>query len=111
MSMTSALDSYLSAALAGVHTSLPATVVKYDSKAHRATVSPSVSMLMDNGIQVVLPDLVDVPVVFPSSKYFDLEFPLDKGDGVLLVFQEQDISAWKGGSSSAVPCHCLQVQP
>ena len=58
---------------------------------------------MDNGIQVELPELVEVPVIFPASKFFDLEFPLDSEDGVLLVFQEQDISSWKDGDSPATP--------
>lgn len=103
MSLPSALDAYMASALSSVHTSLPARVVKYDEKAHRATVQPAVRLLMDNGIQVELPELVEVPVVFPSSRFFDLEFPLDKGDGVLLVFQEQDISSWKEGNTQAVP--------
>ena len=97
------LDAYFANALSGVHTSLVATVTAYDEKTHRATVKPSVRMLMDNGIQIELPELVDVPVVFPSSKAFDMEFPLDKGDGVLLVFQEQDVSAWKNGDRNAAP--------
>lgn len=103
MSLPSMLDAYFANALSGVHTSLLATVTSYDEKTHRATVKPSVRMLMDNGIQIELPELVDVPVVFPSSKAFDMEFPLEKGDGVLLVFQEQDISAWKNGDKNAAP--------
>lgn len=103
MSMTSALDAYMAGVLSSIHTSLPASVVKYDAGSHRATVKPSIRMLMDNGIQVELPELVEVPVIFPASKFFDLEFPLDKDDGVLLVFQEQDISSWKAGDSPAIP--------
>lgn len=102
MSMAAALDAYMAGALSSVHTSIPATVVKYDEGSHRAQVKPSVRMLMDNGIQIELPDLMDVPVVFPSGKFFDLDFPLDKGDGVLLLFAEQDISSWKKGDSPAV---------
>lgn len=95
MSMSAALNTYLESALASVHTSLPATVVSYDESKHRAKVKPSVRMLMENGVKIELPDLLDVPVIFPSAKSFDLEFPLDKGDGVLLLVQELDISEWK----------------
>lgn len=95
MSMSAALNTYLEGALASVHTSLPATVVSYDESKHRAKVKPSVRMLMENGVKIELPDLLDVPVIFPSAKSFDLEFPLDKGDGVLLLVQELDISEWK----------------
>lgn len=103
MSMAAALDAYMAGAFSSVHTSIPASVVKYDEGKHRAQVKPSVRMLMDNGIQIELPDLMDVPVVFPSGKFFDLDFPLDKDDGVLLLFSEQDISSWKKGDSPAVP--------
>ena len=103
MSMSAALDAYLASALSSVHTSLPGRVVKYDAGKHRATVQPSIRMLMDNGVQVELPELLDVPVIFPSSQFFDLDFPLDKGDGVLLVFQEQDISSWKDGKDMSTP--------
>lgn len=103
MSLSAALDSYMSGVFSSVHTSLPAVVVSYDNSKHRAKVKPSVQMLMDNGVQIELPELMEVPVVFPSGKYFDLEFPLEKDDGVLLIFAEQDISTWKKGDSPATP--------
>lgn len=96
-SMQAALDSYMAGALSSVHTALPGKVVSYDSSKHRARVKPVIRMLMDNGVKIELPELLDVPVVFPSAKSFDLEFPLDKDDGVLLIFQELDISEWKSG--------------
>ena len=98
MNLSAALNSYLENAFSSVHTSLPATVVSYDEGQHRAKVKPAVRMLMDNGVKIELPELLDVPVVFPSAKSFDLEFPLDKDDGVLLIFQEFDISEWKKGN-------------
>lgn len=101
MGMSTALDSYLENALSSVHTSLPAKVVDYDESKHRAKVKPATRMLMSNGVQIELPELMDVPVIFPSSKFFDLEFPLDKDDGVLLVFQESDISEWKDGKKDS----------
>ena len=100
MGMSQALDSYFENAMLGVHTALPAVVVKYDEKTHRAQVKPSVPLLMANGVQVEIPELLDVPVMFPAAASFDLEFPLDKDDPVMLVFQEQDIAAWKAGDKA-----------
>lgn len=100
MSMQSALDSYMAGALSSVHTALPGKVVSYDEGKHRAKVKPATRMLMDNGVKIELPELLDVPVIFPSAKSFDLEFPLDKDDGVLLIFQELDISEWKADEST-----------
>lgn len=102
MGMSQALDSYFEQAMMGVHTSLPAVVVKYDDEKHRAQVKPAVRLLMSNGIQIEVPELMDVPVMFPSAKSFDLEFPLEKDDGVMLIFQEQEISAWKEEAKQAV---------
>lgn len=103
MNISAALDSYMAAWAGGVHTALPAKVSEYDEKKHRAKVVPSVRHLMDNGMQIELPELVDVPVIFPSAKSFDLEFPLDKDDPVLLIFAESDIASWKTGASPATP--------
>ena len=100
MSMQSALDSYMAGALSSVHTALPGKVLSYDEVKHRAKVKPATRMLMDNGVKIELPELLDVPVIFPSAKSFDLEFPLDKDDGVLLIFQELDISEWKADEST-----------
>jgi len=103
MSMSAALDAYMSAWQTGVHTSIPGTVSSYDAGTHRAKVIPSVRLLMDNGLKIELPELLDVPVIFPAAKSFDLEFPLDKGDGVLLIFAESDIASWKKGADPATP--------
>lgn len=103
MSMSAALDAYMSAWQTGVHTSIPGTVSSYDAGTHRAKVIPSVRLLMDNGLKIELPELLDVPVIFPAAKSFDLEFPLDKGDGVLLLFAESDIASWKKGADPATP--------
>lgn len=103
MDFSAALDTYMAALLGGIHTSLPAKVTDYDAKKHRAKVSPTTRHLMDNGMRIELPELVDVPVLFPSSQAFDLEFPLSKGDPVLLVFLETDIASWKGGADPANP--------
>ena len=101
MGMGPALDTYFENAMLSVHTTLPGEVVKYDAKKHRAQVKPVLNLLMSNGVQIEIPELLDVPVMFPSAASFDLEFPLDKGDPVMLVFQEQDISAWKAGDKAA----------
>src|SRR5574344_2197790 len=102
MGMSAALDTYFETAMTGVHTSLPGKIVSYDNEKHRAQVKPAIRLLMSNGIQIEMPELMDVPVMFPSAKSFDLAFPLEKDDGVMLIFQEQEISAWKEEEKQAV---------
>ena len=103
MNMGPALDAFLTSWMDAMHTALPARVSAYDSATHRAKVVPTIRHLMDNGMLIELPELLDVPVVFPSSKAFDLEFPLDEDDPVLLVFIEADTASWKTGAAPATP--------
>lgn len=102
MGIASALSSFFATALGSLHTALPASVASYDAGTHRASVKPSVRMMTEDGVLVELPELADVPVVFPSASAFDLEFPLAAGDPVLLVFSEADIAAWKEASRGPV---------
>lgn len=94
MSMASALSAYMASTLGVVHTAMPAKIVSYDSKTHLAEVVPTVRMAMDNGVELELPKLKRVPVIFPSTKAFDIEFPVAPDDEVLLIFSEADLSAW-----------------
>src|SRR5690554_2913723 len=94
MSMASALSAYMANLLGVIHTALPAKIVSYDSKTHLAEVVPTVRMAMDNGVELELPKLKKVPVIFPSTRAFDIEFPVSKDDEVLLIFSEADLSAW-----------------
>ena len=72
-SMQAAMDLFLSSRCT------PSTLAgqrleKYDAEKH-GHVKPAVNMLMDNGVQIEIPSLMEVPVVFPASKFFDWKFP------------------------------------
>ena len=86
MSLASALSAYMASTLGVVHTAMPAKIVSYDPKTHLAEVVPTVRMAMDNGVELELPKLKRVPVIFPSTTAFDIEFPVAPDDEVLLIF-------------------------
>lgn len=94
MSLASALSAYISNVLGVVHTAMPAKIVSYDASKHLAVVVPTVRIAMDNGVELELPQLSRVPVLFPSTGAFDIEFPVAPDDEVLLIFSETDLSAW-----------------
>ena len=86
-----------------VHTSIPGVIEKYDGHGKRtATVRPTVKLKALNGENVELPLISNVPVMFPSSRAFNLLFPLAKGDGVMILFSEAGIGNYLAGTGQVV---------
>jgi hypothetical protein len=91
----------------GMWTALPATVVSYDSASQTCIAQTMVKMQrrLQNpqtdssgkkvySVDVDIPPLLDVPVLFPSGGGFTLTFPVAKGDELLVVFASRCIDAW-----------------
>ena len=97
------LGDHSSAELENLHVAIPGRVESYDSTKQRATVQPAIKRahIDEAGNRVVeaLPPIPDVPVVFPGGGGYRLTFPIQRGDGVLLVFSEASMDKWlaKGG--------------
>lgn len=102
MSGISAMVDLIHSVVDSMHTSMPAVVESYDAKAGTVSVTPTQNIRMRNGIAVKLPLLRGVPVMFPQTSMFDIRFPVKKGDKVLLVFTESDLSLWKSSDGSRV---------
>lgn len=88
--------------LNSVHTSLPGVVKSYNGLLQTAEVELTIQLPSANGTLHTVPPLLDVPVVFPRGGGFAVTFPLDSGDGVLVVFSEEDYSKWRLTDSSPV---------
>ena len=86
-----------------VHTALPGIVTYYDAETRRADVNIAVRMVMTDGTEMARPPLFNVPVLFPSGGGYTMTFPVSKGDGVLLVFNERSIATWKQTFEEATP--------
>lgn len=85
-----AMDSVLST----VHTCLPGRIEKYDYVTQKAEVKPLLKRKFDDGDEIELPVLTDVPVIMPRSSIASITFPIKKGDLVLLLFSERAIGDW-----------------
>jgi hypothetical protein len=84
-----------------VHTAMPAQVVSYSAATKQVNVQPVLDFDLLIGGQLQpqkLPVIYNVPVVFPGSSKFCIQWDLVKGDGVLLIFSEASIDKWKSGS-------------
>jgi len=85
-----------------MHTALPGIVEEYDHLESRVRATPVVHKRFKEGGVVEYPPIVSVPVIFPRTKRFRMTFPLEQGDGVLLVFSERSIENWvRSGRASA----------
>lgn len=92
--------------LAGVHTSMPGEVVKFDKDKQTVDVKPLLPIpieLEDGSIQWdPIAVLANVRVGFAGGGGFRLTFPLAKGDPVAIFFAEASIDQWQsqGGFQS-----------
>lgn len=93
--------------LLDVRTSMAGVIVSFDANTMRATVRPGVRVLavdLDSPAEVdTLPDIPDVPVLFPSCAFGILYWPLAAGDPVRLEFSEQDDSEFYWNADAVVP--------
>lgn len=61
-------------------------------------VQPVVSKLGNDLTKADYPILRDVPVIFPSTSSTSFQFPLNQGDGVLLIFTQHDNTNYINGT-------------
>lgn len=95
------------AALMDTHTALPGRIVEYDATTQTATVSADLQRELEDGDRVrstvSVPEILEVPVLFPRAGGFSITFPVAIGDKCLLVFAERDISGWIQLGEEGVP--------
>jgi len=104
-SLVDAMTFWLSSKLEDVHTAIPGKIEKYDEATKTADVLPSLSKITVKNVEVALPVIPGVPIIFPSGKAFELSWEVQKGDGVLLIFSEAALGAWvdSDGSKQITP--------
>jgi hypothetical protein len=94
--------------MVGLRVCCPGVVDAYDPETITVTVQPvgrEVLRKPDGSFESAqLPQLVDVPVVFPRGGDFTLTYPIRKGDECLVVFADRCFDAWhqSGGIQEAV---------
>ena len=82
--------------LAGVNTGIVGSVTKYDKDKDLAEIQIEVSQLMENGEQLVIPPLFNVPILRERTnggKSY-LSLPIKKGDKGWVMFSQRTIDNW-----------------
>lgn len=105
-SLAEVISSAISGALEGVHTALPAKVVRYDASTQQADVQPLVKAAYtdEEGERQVasLPVVASVPVVMLTAGGFTFTVPVQNGNTGLLVFAEASLDRWLAGTGGEV---------
>ena len=76
-----------------VYTSIPGEIVSYANG--RASVQPTIRVLLTDGSVRDRPVLSDVPVMHPAGGGYKIHVPLVAGDPVWLLFSMRGIEHWK----------------
>lgn len=82
------------AMMANVYTSIPGTVVRYNSSTKTVDVSPTIKMVFENGEVKSMPIITDVQVVFAGTDQVVIQYKLRKGNPGLLFFSSQSLENW-----------------
>lgn len=101
--LTDVLENALSVFFEDIHTCMPGRIESYDFKSQKASVKPLLKKEYLDGEVLDLKVIGNVPVIFPRTKHAGITFPVEKGDGCLLLFSERAIERWKLSGNNSSP--------
>jgi len=77
------------------HTCMPGIITEFNEVERTCSVQPALKRLFTGEEEtVLLPIQEDVPILFPGSNEYYLEFKLNSGDEVLCIVSERAIDQW-----------------
>ena len=89
------VDNLLSLAASFIKVCLPAKIISFDRANGVCSAALMVRPVSKAGLYLTLPDLVNIPVVFPEGGGYGLNLPLKPGDCGYIVFNDVDIAKFK----------------
>lgn len=96
------LNQFVSQRLEDVHTAIPGTIQEYTPSEKRASVKPMLKTKFKN-TEYDYPVITGVPVVFPGSAKAQISFPLEKGDGCLILVSERSLDEYMDSGRAELP--------
>ena len=103
MNIVELLNTFLANKLAEVNICLPAKIVSYEYKTRKASVQPLLNQKYNDGEEVSLPVIHNVPVMHPSAGGASIIFPVDVGDTVQLTFSQSSLEEWLQNGKQVTP--------
>ena len=90
-------------ALKSIHFAVPAQVVSYNSRTKRATVQPSLRIVLHSGGERRYPPILDVPILQPAANGLTVLTPIKPGTVVMLLIAERGLDAFKETYRESAP--------
>jgi len=92
-------------AAGNLRVAMPGRIVSFDAENQTATVQPLLREYV-RGKWVDMPQLLDVPCIFPRAGGYCLTFPVKEGDECQIQFNDMCIDSWwqSGGIQNQLEC-------
>ena len=106
------IKGWMDSRVSNIHTAMPGQIVSYNPSTNRASVQPNGNYKAEDGRDIRYPIIHNVPIQFPMGQggTAGITFPINPGDGCLLVFSEtqnDDFLCNNKGDSPDVRRHSL----
>lgn len=88
-SLNEVISTAIETRLLDLHTAMPGQIVSYNSANQSCVVQPCIKKKYEDGTIVNIPQITNVPVVFPRAGKAFISLPLKAGDYVLIIFSER----------------------
>lgn len=100
---TQAVKDSVKKGISGIHTAMPGEILAYDSTTGLATVQPVMKFKKPDGTTIDFPQITGVPVLFQqgAEQGATLAFPVQAGDGCLIIVGEQSLDYWMYGQETS----------
>ena len=97
-----AIQNTINHSLFNINTAIPGEITKVDTAKQLVNVKVALKRLVD-GTEYEIPELEDVPLMYPRTKVNGLSYQVDPGDNVLLIFCQRNINDWKKKGAGSIP--------
>lgn len=85
-----------------MHTAMPGEIVSFDASNGMAVVQPNGKYVTSDGKSLMYPVITEVPLAFPFCQQagVGMAFPVNKGDGCIIIISEVELDEWRSGAES-----------
>lgn len=96
--LVDAIEKLIGSQINDLHTAIPAEIVEFNEDDCTVDVMPKAKIRLTTGQEVAYPRINNVPLLFPcgAGQGVVIAFPVQKGDGCLLIFSEKALDYWQG---------------
>ena len=103
ITLAETIDTCFQNLMKGVGTSIPATVLSFDSSDQTAQIQIAISGVSDNGDVFEQQPILSVPVFFQGSSNFSIQHEVKAGDEGIAIFSQRCIDNWLSKGSGNPP--------